>query len=177
MTGIKDFEVSNYDEINEKLTEHEWQIDLQLLDAQKILVSHHIYFATLSALNAFKRKKNISKNLALEILLYVSGQKQIRVAIDVFGLRKGRMDVVLVAIGDKKGDLKRLLENICETFDIEIDDSFIDSFSERKSKDIRSTFEISSLEIDAVKRKGVTLKKILRKLIMERMAFLYAGIR
>ncbi len=65
MTGIKDFEVSNYDEINEKLTEHDWQVDLQLLDAQKNLDSHHIYFATLSALNAFKRKKKYFKKFSI----------------------------------------------------------------------------------------------------------------
>ncbi len=177
VTGIREFRITNYDKICEELLKDNQQVEVQLLDAQKILDSKHIYFSTLNALKAFKKKKNISKNLAMEILLYTSGQRQIKFAIDNFGLKKGKMGVVLIGIGNKKDELEKLLRKIKELFDIEVDDSLIEALSKKKIELIKSVFDISDIEIETIKREGETLKKILRKLIIERMALLYAGIR
>ncbi len=87
------------------------------------------------------------------------------------------MGVVLIGIGNKKDELEKLLRKIKELFDIEVDDSLIEALSKKKIELIKSVFDISDIEIETIKREGETLKKILRKLIIERMALLYAGIR
>ena len=110
IVGIKNFGVLNYEEICSKIDKGYDNLEIQFVDPRKILGSNHIYFATLNALKAFKNKKNISKSLSIEILLYISGQKQIEVAIRLFGLQKKNRNLILIAVGEKKEE-KKSLEN------------------------------------------------------------------
>ena len=176
IAGIKNLGVLNYEEICSKIDKGYNNLEIQFVDPRKILGSNHIYFATLNALKAFKNKKNISKSLSIEILLYISGQKQIEVAIRLFGLQKKNRNLILVAVGEKKEVLKRLEQNVKKSLNVELDDSIIESYSKKKYDDIKRVFNISTLEIETVKRKSDDSKDILEKLIIERMAFLYAGI-
>jgi len=61
---------------NRKETEQE--VDLQFFDADLIATQDHLYFAVINALQAFKNKTNISKSVAMETILYASGQRQIK---------------------------------------------------------------------------------------------------
>jgi len=176
IAGIKNLGVLNYEEICSKIDKGYNNLEIQFVDPRKILGSNHIYFATLNALKAFKNKKNISKSLSIEILLYISGQKQIEAAIRLFGLQKKNRNLILVAVGEKKEVLKRLEQNVKKSLNVELDDSIIESYSKKKYDDIKRVFNISTLEIETVKRKSDDSKDILEKLIIERMAFLYAGI-
>lgn len=176
IAGIKNLEVLNYEEICSKIDKGYNNLEIQFVDPRKILGSNHIYFATLNALKAFKNKKNISKSLSIEILLYISGQKQIEAAIRLFGLQKKNRNLILVAVGEKKEDLKRLEQNVKKSLNVELDDSIIESYSKKKYDNIKRVFNISTLEIETVKRKSDDSKDVLEKLIVERMAFLYAGI-
>jgi KEOPS complex subunit Cgi121 len=176
IAGIKNFGVLNYEEICSKIDKGYNDLEIQFVDPRKILGSNHIYFATLNALKAFMNKKNISKSLSIEILLYISGQKQIEAAIRLFGLQKKNKNLILVAVGQKKEDLKRLEQNVKKSLNVELDNSIIESYSKKKYDNIKRVFNISTLEIETVKRKNDDSKDILEKLIIERMAFLYAGI-
>ncbi|KON27855.1 hypothetical protein AC481_03590 [miscellaneous Crenarchaeota group archaeon SMTZ-80] len=176
IAGIKNLGVLNYEEICSKIDKGYDDLEIQFVDPRKILGSNHIYFATLNALKAFKNKKNISKSLSIEILLYISGQKQIEAAIRLFGLQKKNRNLILIAVGEKKEDLKRLEQNVKKSLNVELDDSIIESYSKKKYDNIKRVFNISTLEIETVKRKSDDSKDILEKLIVERMAFLYAGI-
>lgn len=176
IAGIKKLGMLNYEEICSKIDKGYNNLEIQFVDPRKILGSNHIYFATLNALKAFKNKKNISKSLSIEILLYISGQKQIEAAIRLFGLQKKNRNLILVAVGEKKEDLKRLEQNVKKSLNVELDDSIIESYSKKKYDNIKRVFNISTLEIETVKRKSYDSKDILEKLIVERMAFLYAGI-
>ena len=176
IVGIKDFEISSYDDLHKELLKNTLMLEVQMVDTHKILNVDHIYFATLYALKAFKNRKNISKNLAMEMLLYISGQGQIKNAIKIFGLTKGKMNVALIVIGERKKDLDFFLISLKDKYDFKIKKSLIES-SRKKIENIKLIFGISNLEIDASKRKGDTLENVLKKLIIERMALLYAGSR
>lgn len=176
IAGIKKLGMLNYEEICSKIDKGYNNLEIQFVDPRKILGSNHIYFATLNALKAFKNKKNISKSLSIEILLYISGQKQIEAAIRLFGLQKKNRNLILVAVGEKKEDLKRLEQNVKKSLNVELDNSIIESYSKKKYDNIKRVFNISTLEIETVKRKSDDSKDVLEKLIVERMAFLYAGI-
>jgi len=71
---------------------------VQFFDAKLIAGWQHLYFAALNALKAFKNKTNISKNLAVECLLYASAQRQIRTALDLVGIRQNssRIGVLII---------------------------------------------------------------------------------
>ena len=84
--------------------------------------------------------------------------------------------MILIAIGEKKEDLIGLKQNVKKTLNAELDDSIIESYSKKKYDNIKRVYNISNLEIETAKRKSDDAKDILKKLIIERMAFLYSGI-
>jgi len=174
--GVKDFKITNYDEVRKELTEKVQNLQVQLADATKIFNIEHIYFAAFNALKAFKNGKNISNNLAMELLLYISGQNQIKKAIENFGLKEGKMDVAIICIGERKKDLENFSRILQREFNIEIDHSLVESPSRKKFRYLKSIFEISDQELNASRQKKDALENVLSKLIIERMALLYAKI-
>lgn len=173
---VKDFKITNYDLFRKEIVEKEQNLEVQLVDASKIFNIEHIYFAAFNALKAFKNGKNSSNNLAMELLLYISGQSQIKKAIKNFGLKEGKMDVAILCFGERKKDLENFSRILQHEFDIEIDNSLVESPSRKKIKYLKSIFEISDQELNASRQKKDALENVLSKLIIERMAFLYAKI-
>jgi len=174
---VKDFKITDYDALKKELVKKAQNLEVQLVDARKIFNIEHIYFATFNALKAFKNGKNISNNLAMELLLYISGQSQIKKAIEIFGLKEGIMDVAFICIGERKKDLEKFSKILQHKFNIEIDNSLVESPSRKKSKYLKSIFKISDQELNASRQKKDALENVLSKLIIERMALLYAKIR
>ncbi len=177
IVGMKNFKVASYNEIYDRIGKINSNLKIQFIDSSKILDSSHIYFATKNALKAFKNKRNISKNLVIEILLYLAGKKQIDEVIGVFGINKEIKNPIMIAVADKKEDLEKLEHNIKNSLGIDFDDSIIEIDSKNKIEIIKNVFNITDLEIEAIKRKGETYRNIIKKLIIERIALLYAGIR
>jgi KEOPS complex subunit Cgi121 len=60
---------------------------VQFFDAELVATWQHLYFAVLNALLAFKTERNISKSVAMEVMLYASAQRQIRKAIQLVGVK------------------------------------------------------------------------------------------
>jgi tRNA threonylcarbamoyladenosine modification (KEOPS) complex Cgi121 subunit len=54
------------------------EVEVQVFDADIVASWQHLYFAALNALVAFKNGRNLSKSLAVETVLYASGQRQIK---------------------------------------------------------------------------------------------------
>ncbi|PKL67876.1 MAG: hypothetical protein CVV28_03900 [Methanobacteriales archaeon HGW-Methanobacteriales-1] len=102
--------------INE-LNDNDSNFTVQLLDARGIASEKHILNATIHAINAFKRKNNIAKDLGMEICLRASAQRQISRAIEILGLKEGPMDICAVLVGcnsDERGssmDIAQSIEN------------------------------------------------------------------
>ncbi|HJJ48914.1 MAG TPA: KEOPS complex subunit Cgi121 [Methanocorpusculum sp.] len=94
-----------------------------LFDAEKIAGRQHIECALAHAKRAFSEKKNIARTLSMEILLYVSAQRQCSLA-PRFGLHEGENYVyVLIEGGDEKTartELAKLIADapeVCATVD------------------------------------------------------------
>lgn len=75
-------------------------VTIQLFRADMIYNRAHLESAVIHAQRAFERKKNTAKTLALEILLYASGERQIRTAIKKMGVRDGDMEIAIVVVGN-----------------------------------------------------------------------------
>ncbi len=73
---------------------------IQALDADKVAGEEHIRFAVEKAMNSFEKGRNVSKDLAKEILVYAAGTRQINRAMRI-GVHNGKNNIVLVVIGEE----------------------------------------------------------------------------
>ena len=99
ITGFKKVKVENAIQFLEKMSIKKYgQVDIQFFNSQLIATWEHLYFAALNALTAFKNQRNLSQSLSVETLLYASGQRQIRKAIDSLGIKKRNGGLALIIL-------------------------------------------------------------------------------
>ena len=128
-----------------------------LFDAEKIAGFSHIESAVMHAKRSFEEGKAIARSLSMEILVYVSGQRQCSLA-SRFGLHEGENSVyVLVLDGDeeKSADLVKEIVKECEPFS-------------PKEEKLKAEFGITDDEIEAAGENRV------EELVIERVALVDA---
>lgn len=136
-----------------KTISKEKNIPIQAFDADKLAGEEHVRFAVKKAINSFESKRNIANDLAKEIMLYVSGTRQINKAMRL-GIHKGENNIVLVAIGEKP-DLSAFDEIIPKP---------VLQYDESKKEAIMQAFNITNEEIKAVGEEKIP------ELVLERVA-------
>lgn len=146
-------------------------VEIQFFDARLIATWEHLYFAALNALTAFRNNDNISKSLAMEIMLYASTHRQIRKATELAGIKTTTVDVAVLVIGDKKENVESALPMIQKSLDAQRDDKVLE-ITKGKMTSIKKTFRISDLELDTVRNRGEGEERVLTSLVIERMALL-----
>lgn len=142
---------------------------IQVLDASLVAGFEHLYFAVLNALKSFEAGLNISRSLAVEVLLFASGQDQIRRAIEILGVKPSSCNVALIIVADNHGEAVSALNNISDFLGGERDQSVIELTEEKISTIVRK-FNISEAELEASMRGS--LKDALKSVIIERAALL-----
>lgn len=108
----------------------------------------HIFLSVLHAILAFNQKRNISNQLELEILLYISSQRQIKIALEDFGIKTGNN--VIIIVGNSTDQIKQALvecENLLEGVR---SDEVIGICDNSKLLAIREYFQISDEELNAI---------------------------
>ena len=75
---------------------------VQVFDADVIFGKKHLVSAFEHAARAFERKKNSTNSLAMEILLYASGERQLKLAIPKVGVQNGKCNIAFVFVKDTK---------------------------------------------------------------------------
>lgn len=147
-------------------------VEFQFFDAKFVATWQHLYFASLNALKAFKNGENISKNLAIETMLYASAQRQIKRAMELLGIKPSSSEIAALIIGEDFYNVKAALSSIAKLLSAKRDDRVL-MLSKEKIKAIKKVFEISEVEVEAVMVEGSHEKAIL-DLVVERMALLAA---
>ncbi len=145
-------------------------IEVQFFDAEVIATREHLLFATLNALQAFRGGTNISKSLAMETILYASGQRQIQRAIQLCGIKPETKNVAVIILADTQRKLDAMLKSISLCFNVEPDESVLD-LSDFKRARIKRVFEISEDELATVVRND-DFNKAMVDLVIERIALL-----
>src|SRR2546426_11090082 len=84
------------------------QAEVQLLKADLVAGPEHLQFAARNAIHSFNGKRRRSKSLAMELLLYVSCQRQIAKAIKFLGVDSKDSRIALVALSDSKDAMQEL---------------------------------------------------------------------
>ena len=176
VTGFKDVRFEDAEELIKAFRKMKQKdVTIQFFAGNLVATWEHLYFAVLNALMAFRTGRNISKNLAMEVMLYASAQRQIRKAIQLIGVKRGYpASIVVVIIGDDEADVGAELTRISKCLDKVPDDSILE-LSVFKAQSIRQAFDVSSRELETVigKDKG---ERALVNIVIERMALLSTQI-
>jgi len=145
-------------------------VEAQLFNADLIATWHHLYFAAINALSAFKTRRNVSKSVAVETALYASAQRQIKKAIDSVGLKPSSKNAALLIVGGDADSVVKALSIVSEQLCRLPDDSVIE-LTKPKISSIRREFDISDAELKAV-YSSQRPSQALADLIVERVALL-----
>jgi len=130
---------------------------IQVLDADKVVSEKHLVFAAKKAFLAFSERRNIAKDLGVEIMRYASGERQIERALTM-GISNSTKRIVLIVV--PLGDGRKLPTATDLSSLIELDERGC-SFN---SKAVRDFFDISPEEIRAVGEQRIP------DLVLERVA-------
>ncbi|MFX1296516.1 MAG: KEOPS complex subunit Cgi121 [Promethearchaeota archaeon] len=143
--------ISNPQETMKKinLLNPKYGVTIQVCNALRIATWEHIFFSALYAMLAFNQKRNISNQLALEILLYISGQRQIKIALKEFGIKTGNN--IIIILGNSEELVKEALipcEKILGGVKANEIMSIVENF---KLLAIQNYFQINKAELNAIK--------------------------
>jgi KEOPS complex subunit Cgi121 len=124
--------ILNVDEFLKKISvlSENHDVIMQVFDASMVFGKAHLNSAVEHALRAIKRKTNSTNTLDKEIMLYASGERQIKKAIPKMGIKKGCEEIVLVLFnkennyGEKISD--KILKNILKQLDLKHNDSVLE---------------------------------------------------
>ena len=79
----------------------EKNIAIQVFDADLIFGKKHLVSAVNHAERAMQRETNTTNSLEMEILLYASGERQLKLAIPKMGVKDNGTRFAFVIVGDK----------------------------------------------------------------------------
>ena len=158
--------------ILEQLRSVDYRVVVQLVKADLIAGPEHLQFAARNALYSFKGKRRRSKSLAMELLLYLSCQRQIAKAIKFLGVGPNDSRIALVALSDSKDAIQRLASQAESMIRGEEDDTQIEIRSKQKMTKLRDSYGVTRKEMKAARLEGETDSSVLKRLIIERSALL-----
>lgn len=145
---------------------------LQLLKADLIAGREHLLFAARNALEAFNGRNPRSKSLAVELLLYISCQRQISKAIRLLGVGPGDKRVVLVALSDSKDVLEELTKTARLFVTGHPADDLIEINTKKKVAELRKVYGVTNRELEAARFPAEKGTDVLKRLVIERSALL-----
>ena len=140
----------------------EYNIIIQVFDADYIFGKNHIISSLNHAKRAFEQKNNSTNSLSMEILLYASGQRQIQKAIDKIGVKKGNTDIAIIIenkVSNKTQKTpKEFIKNIMTDFNFIRDHKVLEGDINTLKKFGISTQEIATLKEE--KYEDIILEKV-----------------
>ncbi|MBS7634709.1 hypothetical protein KEJ34_04345 [Candidatus Bathyarchaeota archaeon] len=167
--GFKNIKIDNVDSLFSFIKGISRNCHVQILDAALVAGFEHIYFAVLNALKSFKTGINVSRSLEVEVLLFASGQNQIKKAIEILGIKPYSSSAALIIIADDRAKAIATLNHISNILGGERDQCIIE-LTDEKVSGVIETFKISKPEIEASIR--ASLKDAVKNILIERAALL-----
>ncbi|MCL2687861.1 MAG: KEOPS complex subunit Cgi121 [Methanobrevibacter sp.] len=122
---------------------------IQLIDARAIAGKKHILHGIIHGILAFKRNANLANDLGIEICVRTSAQRQISKALDILGLKEGKMDIIVVLINCPD----YFIDELSNIF------SYDDSVFNPNISVLKSIYNISSEEIAIMEIEDILIDK------------------
>jgi tRNA threonylcarbamoyladenosine modification (KEOPS) complex Cgi121 subunit len=118
--------ISNIDEFLKKIKSlcKNYNIVIQVFNSNLIFGIKHIKSAYKHAKRAFEQKTNTTNSLVMEILLYASGERQLKLAIPKIGIKKDQKDFAFILIGVKISE--RLIDELLQELSLKRDDKVLE---------------------------------------------------
>jgi tRNA threonylcarbamoyladenosine modification (KEOPS) complex Cgi121 subunit len=148
------------------------KVPLQIIEAKYLAGPRHAFHAGNLAVTAFHEKRARANRIEVEILLYITGKRQIGEAITSAGVRKETKQIAIIALGSSETAVQMAVEDLRKTLHAEPDDNLLE-ISRTKRRSLQELFEITDQELGLVTRNGDWKEGIL-KCVMERGAMLDA---
>ncbi len=117
---------------------------IQVFDADVIYGKNHLISAVEHAVRATERKTNTTNSLDKEILLYASGERQLKLAIPKMGVKKNGKNIAFVFISNKKSH-DTLIGELLKTISLKRDDKVLEGDQEKLRK-----FGVTEKELETV---------------------------
>lgn len=147
-------------------------VEIQFFDGARVAGKEHLEIAVVNALHAFKTGINISRSVAMETLLYASGQRQIDVALGRLGVSRDSQTVGLVAFSGNRSGAEEVQSKITQFVGAEMNEALLDDWSEEKASMVMTLFGIDIAELNAIRMPGQDIKEAVKKAVVERVALL-----
>ena len=138
----------------------DYGVTVQAANADAIAGRGHIEFAVEKAIESFRQKRNLARDLGMEIMLYLRGRRQIEKALEL-GVKPGENRIVFIVVGD---NAEKALPAVKSLLD-EVDPSVVD-YSHAKDDLIMRLYDITPAKVSIVGRERVP------ELVRERSALL-----
>lgn len=141
-------EISDVDEFLNKVKNfsEENKVIIQVFDADLIYGKKHIISALEHAKRAMKQGRNTTNSIEKEILLYAAGERQLKLAIQKIGIKKGKKDIAII-FANKNRDLNKLVKKFLKEFNLKRDDKLLEG-----NEDTLKKFGLSKEEITTVSK-------------------------
>ncbi len=144
--------IRNVDSFIQQLLQfsNEEHLVIQAFDATVIYSKDHLISAATHAKRAFLQGTNATNSLALEILLYAAGERQIQKAIKKVGVKKGEQQIVFLITdsADQKGKKsidKAVIRRILKTFQLTTDEQEL-----KADRETLKRFGITEIELSTI---------------------------
>jgi len=125
---------------------------IQLFNDEYVVNNKHIFYAIYFSEKAFKQKINISNKKSIEFLLYLAANRQIKIALQSFGikiqnLKRGILNVCIASQNDRVSEIYRELTDLINVKELKTNFNVI---SKEKISKIRKFFEFSDNQIFSI---------------------------
>jgi KEOPS complex subunit Cgi121 len=138
----------------------ECNVTVQAVNADRIAGRGHIEFAADKAVESFREKRNLARDLGMETMLYLRGRRQIEKALEL-GVHEGENDVAIVIIGESPGCAEDKAMALLDKIDGKVVD-----YDHGKDETLMRLYDITPEELEIVGRERMPL------LVRERSALL-----
>ncbi len=140
--------ISLISDINKKFKD----VIIQFIDDDLILNEEHIFNSIYFVHKAFKNEINISNSKSMELLLYLSSQRQIKKSIKAFGVKihklKNGLLTYLISTQDNK--LEQINQMILKQLNAKNAELTINKITNEKIEKLKDYFMISDNQINVI---------------------------
>jgi len=148
-------------------------VSIQLVALDMVPGLRYLELATVNAIKSYHSKQPIAKTLSMELLLYISAEKQIVRALKRVGVTTQTRGVVGIAIGSSR-DVSEAVNFLSVMLGQDSEDRLLDEWPRQRIENVRSGFDIGDKELKAIIRPNETEAMAVERLAAERSAMLAA---
>jgi len=172
VVGIKFSNSKSLEHVLETVSsiESSYNLSLVLVNPKILATEIHGVIAAKYALKSFKHRTNVSKNLDLETLVYISANRQIKEAISIAGPGGIFSSVSVVIISKNPKSIEKALEELLQREQGTLDNSLLD-ITKDKVDHIREVFSIKDEELKVTLAE--TQEEALVKCTLSRLALFH----